>query len=242
MKIATEQMVGDIAAEHPGTIPVFMEMKIDYCCGGRRSLKEACDTAGIPVEKVTGLLEKIEDPLFGSGQKREWQGNRIADLIQHLLDKHHVYTRNQLSLVKALCDKVLRVHGEKHPELAEIADLYEEMRSELIDHMGKEEHVAFPYLKVLEEAVEKRKADEIPFPFEIFKNQPQRVLMADHEMVGDQLAQLRNLTNDFTPPEGACPTFRAFYRGFEELEADLHQHIHLENNVLFPMAQKLAKG
>lgn len=236
MKLEATKTVGEIAVETPQSIPYFEEKGIDYCCGGKKSLQEACAKAGVAVGEAVQALENIGRKAGGEGLEAQW--TTLESLIQYLLDKHHTFTREQLALVGKLGSKVLAVHGAHHPELAEVNRIFNEMAEELQHHLLKEEHMAFPFLKGLEKGEEPGQ----PFSYEMFRNAPQRVLMGDHEMAGEQLASLRRITKGYTPPPDACVTFRAFYRGLAELEADLHRHIHLENNVLFPMAERLAKS
>jgi regulator of cell morphogenesis and NO signaling len=230
MNYQVTKPVGDIAVEMPASIPYFEDKGIDYCCGGKRTLAEACEKAGADSGEVIQALEAMARTGSEKGPET-WPS--LGALIQHLLDKHHVYTREQLALVDRLGSKVLQVHGSNHPELAGIFGLFEQMAEELFEHLIKEEQVAFPYLMTLED-----QAGTLMFPFETFQAGPERVLMADHEAVGTQLAELRRLTQDYLAPAGACVTYRAFYQGLKDLELDLHRHIHLENNVLFPMAEK----
>jgi regulator of cell morphogenesis and NO signaling len=175
----------------------------------------------------------------GGAVPNEWPS--LSALIDHILKSHHVYTREQLYLLEGLSEKVLRVHGDRHPELAKIDFLVRQMADELRHHMEKEEHVAFPYLVRLEVSMRPGGREDLLFPFEVFQSQPQHCLMQDHETTGGQLVELQKLTNGYNPPPGACVTYRAFYKAIADLEADIHQHIHLENNVLFPMAERLAR-
>lgn len=232
MKLEATKTVAEIAVEMPRSIPYFEERGIDYCCGGKKSLQEACSKAGLPVEEAVAALEKIAQKEGGT-ETTQWSS--LDQLIQHLLDTHHAFTREQLALVSKLGSKVQMVHGNHYPELAAINRLFGEMAEELLHYLLKEEQVAFSVLRSLE-----GKGEGVPFPYEMFRNGPQQVLLGDHEATGEQLRDLRRLTKDYTAPPDACVTFRAFYQGMAELEADLHQHIHLENNVLFPLAQKRA--
>ncbi len=237
MKAQIEQTVASVVTQYPSAIPLFEGLKIDYCCGGNKSLKEACAKAGVSPEKVIGSLESI---LAVTPQDENWNDKSLSELVNFLLEKHHVYTREQLALLDKLSEKVARVHGQNHPELLKVRELFQVMAEDLLQHLMKEERVAFPYLLALEASALGKRKEEPFFSFETFQSQPQRVLMADHEEVGEQLRELRRLTGDFNPPTDACVTFQAFYRAFVELEEDLYRHIHLENNVLFPMAEKLA--
>jgi regulator of cell morphogenesis and NO signaling len=240
MKIEAESPIGGIAVEYPNTIPYFEERRIDYCCGGNRTLAQGCATAGVAVEDALQELDRTLSGRSGASQGGRWKG--LSPLIDHLVEVHHAFTRNQLELLRGLSAKVLRVHGERHPELKEIALILQVLDEELQHHLLKEEKVAFPYLLQLERAAQGERPEGMPFPFYAFANGPQQVLMGEHESAGEQLRQLRRLTGDHVPPPGACVSFQAFYRGLADLEKDLHLHIHLENNVLFPMAQELAAG
>jgi regulator of cell morphogenesis and NO signaling len=239
MKTATDKTVASIVIQYPAAIPLFEGLKIDYCCGGQKPLGDACAAVGVPVEKVLASLEKIS-AASTSAQDQNWAERSLAELIEFLVEKHHTFTRGQLALLEKLSEKVARVHGQNHPELLDLRKLFQRMSADLQCHLMKEEQMAFPYLLELEKSKKTGIEDDSLFPFEAFQSQPLRVLMADHEEVGKQLREARRLTADFTPPEGACVTFQAFYKAFLELEEDLHRHIHLENNVLFPMAEKLA--
>lgn len=238
MKAEINQTVASIAAQYPSSIPLFEGLRIDYCCGGNKPLKDACASAGVSLEKV---LQSLAEITVSPDREQDWAKRSLAELVEFLVSQHHRYTREQLSLLEKLSEKVARVHGQNHPELLEVRQVFQQMAGELEPHMLKEEQVAFPYLLALEKSVKNGNKDELRFPFSVFKSQPQRVLMAEHEAVGEQLKEARRLTGDFTPPVDACVTYRAFYQAFIELEEDLHRHIHLENNVLFPMAEKLAE-
>jgi regulator of cell morphogenesis and NO signaling len=239
MKIQAESYIGEIAAKLPQAIPLFQSKGIDYCCGGNQPLWKACASAGIASGDLVLELERL---LAGSGGEGEERWDGLFQLIDHILKKHHAYTKSQLDLTEGLSAKVLRVHGEGHPELRQVDGLVRKMAGELRHHMAKEEQVAFPYLIRMEDSIKSGMEDRGLFPFEVFKSQPQRCLMQDHEETGEQLEELRSLTSGYRPPSNACVSYRAFYKALEELEADIHRHVHLENNVLFPMAERLAAG
>ena len=238
MKAENNQTVASIVIQYPSAIPLFEGLKIDYCCGGNKTLKDACSTAGATVEKVIRSLEDIPE---SPDREKNWNERSLSDLVEFLLEEHHTYTRSQLALLDRLSEKVARVHGQNHPELLKLRKVFRLMAEELEHHLLKEEQVAFPYLVALEKSAKEGGNEGLFFPFPVFQSQPQRVLMGDHETVGEELREARRLTADFTLPEGACVTYQAFFQAYRELEMDLHQHIHLENNVLFPIAEKLAK-
>jgi regulator of cell morphogenesis and NO signaling len=230
--------IREIAVEFPQTTRVFEEFKIDYCCGGRRPLAEACAEMGLDETLVRQRIESV----LGGGEDAEKQTDfpehkRPAELIDHIVAIHHIFTRNEIARLTPLMEKVRRKHGEQHPELRDIEAVFSALADELLAHMRKEEMVLFPYIKVLAAVV----STSIPIaepPFRTVQN-PVRMMMTEHDAAGEMLVKVRALSNDFTPPDGACPSYRALYYGLEELERDLHRHIHLENNVLFPQAVEL---
>ncbi len=238
MNIEITKPVGEIATENPALIPLLEELKIDYCCGGNRSLKDACALAGVPVEQAVGSLERLAALASRPKEETDWRRKTMAELSDYILEKHHTYTRSQLGRLKVLAEKVVQVHGVRHPELAGVKGVVKEMAEEMEGHMAKEEEQVFPYLKAVEKAGGKK--DGIPNPFQggSLENHPLKVLMWEHGMTGEEFIELRHMTGDFIPPQDACQSYRALYRGLRELEEDLHQHVHLENNILFQKAMQ----
>ncbi len=229
--------IREIAVEFPPTVRVFEEFKIDYCCGGRKPLAEVCESAGLD-EKL--VRQKIENAVKGINENETIkfpEHKKAAALIDYIVETHHVFTRNEIVRLNPLLDKVCRKHGEQHPELSGIQKAFRALSEELIDHMRKEELVLFPFIKVLSAVV----STSIPVAEPHFKTvrNPVQMMMNEHDAAGDLLCEMRELSNNFTLPENACPSFGALYFGLEELEKDLHRHIHLENNVLFPQAIEL---
>jgi regulator of cell morphogenesis and NO signaling len=238
MQNLTEMTVREIALEMPQTTRVFEEFKIDYCCGGRRSIMEACEIVGADTDEVLLRLQGVFESEVPSG---EWSGTAgLAKLIDHILDTHHVFTRNELENLEPLMDKVVRVHGEGHPELILLKDAFEELADDLRPHMLKEEQVLFPFI---EDLIRCSVAGTVPaLPHFGTVNNPIRMMMIEHDNAGDILRKMRKLANDYQPPEGACPSYTGLFYRLEELERDLHEHIHLENNVLFPRAVELEES
>ncbi|HUO57829.1 MAG TPA: iron-sulfur cluster repair di-iron protein [bacterium] len=231
------RLVGEIAAEFPATIPFFESVKIDYCCGGNRTLKDACALAGVPLEQVLDALGEIQrGPSRGPKEETDWNQKSMAELTNYILEKHHSYTRTATSRLRILAEKVARVHGNHHLELLEINGLIQQMGEELEGHMAKEEEQVFPYLQAVEKAGGKKEGIPDPFAGGPMDQHPLKVLMWEHGMTGEEWIQLHQLSRDFTPPEDACGSYRALYEGLRELESDLHRHVHLENNILFPKA------
>jgi regulator of cell morphogenesis and NO signaling len=236
MQELNTKTIKEIAVEFPQTTRVFEEFKIDYCCGGSRKFEEACKLAGIEPQIVSGKIEQaLSDKTLTADEMPEQMG--AAQLIDHIVNKHHVFTKNEIARLTPLMDKVCRKHGPHHKELFVIQTAFNALADELLVHMRKEEMVLFPFIKVLAAVV----STTIPVAephFKTVKN-PIRMMMNEHDAAGDFLRTIREVSSDFTLPEGACPSYMALYFGLEELEKDLHQHIHLENNVLFPKAVEL---
>ena len=231
MELRTETTVRDLALEIPAATRVFEKMGIDYCCGGTRSLGEACASAGVKLRDVEIALTlaahaKTENPDF--------QTITLETLIHHIVIKHHSFTRLEIARLNALLAKVCMVHGERHPELLEIYVLFRELGAELENHMAKEEQVLFPYV-IRMEAAGKQLVPMFRPPFGTVAN-PVRMMMLEHDRAGDVLKTIRKLSSDYVVPEDACMSYKTLYEALKALEKDLHQHIHLENNILFPKA------
>lgn len=220
------EKVGDIAARSPHCTRVLERAGIDYCCGGRQTLAQACAAAGVtPADLVAALEESV--PMEGP----DFRTMPLDALIDHLLETHHVFTRAALARLDGLSTKVAGVHGERHPELVEVRRLFEALRDDLTAHLLKEENILFPFVRA---TLEGRPAGPIANV-----EGPVHVMNREHEETGEVLRALRRLTGDYTPPADGCGSYRALYAGLAELESDLHQHIHLESNILFPRALEL---
>lgn len=227
--------VRDIALEQPASIRVFERFGIDYCCGGRKPLAEACQERSINPDTVLAALEEAN--ANGSEQTRDWTKASLESICNHIVETHHAYVRAELPRLEAFAEKVYSRHGDKQPELGKIRELVGSVGEDLLQHMNKEEMVLFPYVTNLE----RNMTSCGPRPLGCFGavRNPIRVMMSEHDAAGDAIAKMRALSGGFTPPEWACPTYRGFYQALSEFEKDLHQHVHLENNVLFPRAIEL---
>jgi regulator of cell morphogenesis and NO signaling len=236
MNLASETTVRDIALENPQAARVFEFFGIDYCCGGRRPLDEACRQANVSVDTVLEVLRRpapVEE-----GLDDRWNSASLAKLADHIVETHHAYVRRESPRLTDLLEKVRSRHATAHPELRRIQELFHGLASELADHMLKEERVLFPMIKRLEEARQVDEAGGASFRGIEF---PIQRMMAEHNDAGEALSGIHSLTAAFQPPADACPSFRALYRGLEEFERDLHRHIHLENNILFPRAMEMTR-
>ena len=226
------QTVREIALEQPHSIRVFERFGIDYCCGGRKPLADACVEKQIAVDEVVAALEAAEKS--AAPLPVDWSKVTLAGLIEHIVTTHHVYVKTELPRLAVLAQKVVNRHGDTQAHLPAMQNLLAQLDEELIHHLGKEEHVLFPYVAKLEGALLSGGAH----PEACFGTieSPIAMMTSEHEAAGALLAEIRRLSDDFTTPVGACPTYNAYYAGLKEFEQDLHQHIHLENNMLFPRA------
>lgn len=233
MQTTLEKTVREIATENPASIRVFERLGIDYCCGGKKPLSDACSSANVGLDRVMDLLaEAAREPQ--SPQGGEWNEKPLRDLMTHIVAKHHGYVRRETPRLEAMLTKVVGKHGAAHPEGVRIEQLFKAIGEELSTHMLKEEQVLFPYVERMEEAVQN--GDAVPAAFFGTVKRPIANMVAEHDDAGAILAEIRQLSNGYTAPAGACPTFIGLYRGLEEFERDLHYHVHLENNILFPRA------
>ena len=229
-----DMAVGEIAARIPLATRVFEQLGIDFCCGGRTPLNAACAAQGL--EPAAVLDRILQTGLPSAAPAVDWRSASLDSLVDHILATHHVYTKAQLPRIDALMEKVISKHGGGHPELAQVAQVFRAMKEELGSHLMKEETILFPLIRHLQSG-----AQGEHFHCGTVQN-PIHVMVMEHDSAGDALAQLRALTADYTPPADGCNTFRALYAELADLEWDLHQHIHLENNILFPRAIALEKA
>ncbi len=234
MTISSTMKVRDVVLELPQATRVFEKLKIDYCCGGDTPLGEACATAGLEVAKLELMLEEAGQADVRGNGSIDFGKATLGELIGHILDNHHVYTKEEMARLEPLIDKVIGAHGENHPELRQIGEVFQTLCADLKPHMFKEEQILFPYIVEMERAALQNR----PAPFAPFGtvNNPVRMMMMEHETVGGILRELRALTSDYKVPPDGCISYQTLYQAMEVFEGDLHQHIHLENNILFPRA------
>jgi regulator of cell morphogenesis and NO signaling len=223
--IDTASSLADIVTAHPDLARELERRDLDYCCGGRRTLAEACNEVGLdPVETATALSG------IGGGTAAPWAALPPDQLADHIEATHHAYLDDELPRLGALADKVAGVHGERHPELVDVQRLFDELRADLTPHLTKEERILFPLIREL--AVADRPASSHCGSVE----NPISVMHTDHDRVGELLEQLRERTGGYAVPDDGCASYAALYAGLEQLEADTHLHVHKENNLLFPAA------
>ncbi len=227
MNFEKNQRIADIIRAAPATARAFERLGIDYCCRGAEALEEACDRAKIPLERA--LFELTE---AARGRTARAIPEDLDGMLARIVDEHHAFTRAEFERLEPLCSKVVRVHGESHPELRRVAELFAGLRDNLLPHMGKEERVLFPAIRSL------ATGGPGTFPFGSIEN-PLAVMDAEHNEVGAMLEELSAITQRYATPEGACGSYRALYAGLADLQHDIHEHVYLENHVLFPLARQL---
>jgi len=228
--------LGELAASDIRKAEVFKKYGLDFCCGGKKSLKQACEEKNLDASVIEKeLLEVSQGTRKASFDFNKWQLDFLADYI---FNEHHQYWYSEEPVISQLVYKVAGHHGEHHPFLIRVSELYTTLKHELNTHFMKEEKVLFPHIKQL---VKAKPTATAPDTFIENINQPLEMMEADHEAAGELLAEIRKITNDYTLPLGACNSFGLVYHKLKSLEEDLHQHIHLENNILFPKAARLHK-
>ncbi|MCH8801431.1 MAG: iron-sulfur cluster repair di-iron protein [Chloroflexi bacterium] len=224
-----ELTVGEMVVEEPSRARVFEHFGIDYCCGGKIPLAEACATRGTDLDAVLEALHKCEANT-STGSEKDWSQESMTSLVDHIIATHHAYLREEFPRLTRMTERVVQVHGERHSELPEVRDVFAALRDELELHMQKEEQVLFPMIKQLDSGA----AGAVGHCGTI--ENPIRMMEEEHDNAADALGTLRELTGDFAVPTDACNTYSVMLDGLAKLEADLHQHIHKENNILFPKA------
>ncbi|MEK7200272.1 MAG: iron-sulfur cluster repair di-iron protein, partial [Bacteroidota bacterium] len=233
----SDETLGQIIAKDLRKAQVFKKYGLDFCCGGKKTVKEACAEKGIDVTKVEQELQQTNQ--LSSSRPLPYTDWSLDFLADYIVNTHHSYVTKNLPDLTAYAKKVMKVHGNHHPELIRIHQLVEEVTAELTAHLVKEEKVLFPYIKELVAA----KNNTQPLHAAHFGTvqNPINMMEMEHELVGKNLAEIRELSNNYLLPEDACASYSLLYRILDEFEEDLHLHIHLENNILFPKALEMEK-
>ena len=231
MNIDATTTVGELASTIPHAPRVLEKFGIDYCCGGGQSLVDACTAKGAD---LTEVIRAIDNPEEKSGTHQNYYDLNQRELAEHIINTHHEFTRTEIHRISALIEKVVSVHGAHHPELLELRKTFADLAEDLTPHMMKEESVLFPYIVAVEATVTSDSACPRP-PFMTVQN-PVRMMQIEHDLAGELLRKLRRITSNYSVPTDGCVTYRTLYEGFRQFEEDLHLHIHLENNILFPRA------
>ena len=237
MNILEDQIIGELVAKDYRTASVFKKYGIDFCCQGNRTINDACEAKKIDenlvVSDLNALLQSKSD---SSIDYQNWPIDLLADYIEK---KHHRYVEEKTIEIKPYLEKICRVHGESHPELHEINEHFNATAGELAMHMKKEELMVFPFIRKMVKAKQENTTVQMP-NFESIQH-PIQAMMNEHTNEGERFRKIEELSNNYTPPEDACNTYRVTFALLKDFEQDLHLHIHLENNILFPKAIELEK-
>ncbi len=233
-----EETLGELAVKDLRKAAVFKKYGLDFCCGGKKTVKEACMEKGLDITRIEEALQEVDRTKL-PGQPLAYDEWDLSFLIDYILNTHHAYVKKALPELMKYMTKVAGVHGQNHPELLVIKELLGEVNKELSAHLFKEERVLFPYIKELISA-ESGLRQPIASQFGTVQN-PINMMEMEHELVGKNFEEIRSLSKDYTLPEDACTSYRVLYKSLEAFENDLHMHIHLENNIVFPKALLLEK-
>jgi len=236
--ITSRSIIGEIVAGDYRTAAVFKHYGIDFCCNGQRTIADACKSKNIHTAQLLTDLSQV--PSLTADTETDYNAWPLDLLTRHIEQKHHQYVEKKILEIRPYLEKIVRVHSDQHPELVAIEHLFNESARELAMHMKKEELVLFPFIRRMALAAEHQEPLPVP-PFGTVEN-PIAMMQHDHDAEGERFRRIAALSNNYTPPEDACNTYRVTFALLKEFEEDLHLHIHLENNILFPKAIQLEQG
>lgn len=234
MSTIAQQTLAAIVSNSHHTVPILEKYNLDFCCKGKRTLAEACLEKGLAVETIAGELEKKTD--IETGKQMPFDCMTAGQLISYILINHHFYVNQSIPVILAHLEKVVAKHGDRYPFMIEVLRLFKLVSEEMLMHMHKEEIILFPRIKEMEA---KQGSPQNQHPGSDYLSGPIQVMEMEHEQAGELLYRIRELTDNYTVPADACTTFRVSLAGLKEFEEDLHKHVHLENNLLFPQAEKM---
>lgn len=229
MENIEKMTVGEIVAEDYRASQVFRSVGLDFCCGGGKTLEEACQSKKIDFDNVKTEILLLKRTVSDEQNYNDWE---LDFLVDYIIQNHHSFVRRMLPEVDFYAEKVANRHGQSHPELFEILKVVRQLGPELLGHLEKEENETFPSIKALVKNLKKNKSESPMFD----------VLEEEHEKAGELMAIIEELSNGFTPPEGACASYHLLFKNLEAFKLDLHKHVHLENNILFPKVLALEKS
>jgi len=225
-----EKTIADIVTADIRTASIFKRHGIDFCCGGGKILSDVCKEKKIRVSKITNEIQKLNS----INKEKNYNKMSVNALIKHIIETHHKYVKEKIPTIKDFAKKVSKVHGKNYPETNLIYHLFLRLSDELLDHMNKEEEILFPKIKIL---VDKTYSKSVFFSYGTISN-PIKMMEMEHESAKKVLKEIEELSNKYNPPPNACNTYKALYNSLKEFQDDLHIHIHLENNILFPKVMK----
>ena len=236
LKVMTElqsKTLAQIVNENHKTAYVFEKYHLDFCCKGKRLLQQACDEIKLPVEQV---IAELKDLANDSKVNVDFEKVRLTQLADYIVLTHHDYVKKEMPLIYSYLQKIAAKHGDRHPEMLQVFNAFIELKEDMTEHMEKEEVILFPRIKMIEHHSNENSGAQIN---RAYVESPITMMEQEHENAGDILAQIRKLTSNYALPPDACTTYRLSFAALQAFEMDLHQHIHLENNVLFPKTIRL---
>lgn len=227
------QSLAQIVTNDHRAAAIFEKYHLDFCCKGKRSLQQACAEQQLPVEEITTELENIlqKDPIHN---KNSFEQFSLTQLVYYIVSTHHDYVKKEAPQIMAYLQRVVAKHGNRHPEMLKVFELFASVKEEMEMHMRKEEFILFPRIKELEK-ISQEKSEQLQLNISYLQS-PILIMEQEHDHAGSLLDEIRKLTSDYTPPADACTTYRLSFAALKAFEMDLHQHVHLENNILFPKA------
>jgi regulator of cell morphogenesis and NO signaling len=237
MEITSNSIVSDIVRENYKTAQIFEKNNIDFCCGGNISLNEASEKANLKVQELIALIEPVMKELDRDSKLIE--NLPLDHLCNYIEETHHAYINDKAPYIQQKLERLCNVHGDNHPELFKVKELFDGAVGNLTAHMQKEELILFPHVRNLVKA-KNGQLEEVPGLGNILG--PINVMMAEHDVEGERFRKLDTITNNYTTPPDGCNTYQVTYKALKDFEKDLHRHIHLENNILFPKSIELEKG
>lgn len=238
MNALEEQTVGEIVSEDYRTAGVFKKYGLDFCCGGKKKLVDACERKGLDVNLLLSEIDNLSAKDNDQHNYKEWSP---AFLVDYIINNHHHFVRTKLPEIKAYANKVAKVHGKTYPVLNDMLGTFMVLKDEMLSHLDAEERVLFPYIKKMTEARKNGTALEREQQTGTAAEAIE-MMEQEHDEAGKLMAKLEEMSNGFTPPEDACTTFRVYFQNLEAFRDDLHKHVHLENNILFPQALEMEQS
>lgn len=232
-----KETIGQMAAKDLRTAEVFKKFGLEFCCGGNQTLQAACEEAGVSIDQVKKAMKEIpEKPVRADKDFNRWKLDFLADYIVNI---HHAYVEEEAPALHDLADKINRVHGGAHPELDGIRQHVNALLQEMLSHQKKEEHILFPFIRQMVQCEKEGKPFTYP-PFGTIES-PVEMMLDDHNAAAEHVHTIEKLSNGYQVPADGCESYRLFFHKLKEMDDDLHQHIHLENNILFPKAIAMEK-
>lgn len=232
------QTLAEIVTANHEAASVFEKYQLDFCCKGKRPLGQACAEKNLPLEKIVQDLNEVMHK-SANNDAAQLDYITLTQLCDYIVTKHHDYIKQNAPQIFFYLEKITNKHGGRHPELFKIFKLFTQLKEDLMEHMFKEEKILFPRIKELEK---QNLAGDLSLPSSGYLEAPISAMQQEHETAGTLMESIRQLTNNYTPPADACTTYRVAFASLQAFEADLHQHVHMENNILFPRAAELEKS